>query len=235
MPTKQQLALDIVQFALDMVGIVDPTGTADAMSGLISLGQGKWLDAAISGVSMIPYLGDLAKTAKLPKYLRSIQEAVELAAKDAEFAARLRPALQKIKDTLDRVPLNKLPQEGRAQLERIQREISNFLHTGSRRKYSSNPKHEAAGVGGRKGSPMDLQPLEAEELLNDARNCLAVPGKRQFVGVKNGKIYAFQDDGAGGFHAYVISGNEVFTKYSKIAKDIASLLGTDIKRLSRMD
>jgi hypothetical protein len=105
----------------------------------------------------------------------------------------------------------------------------------SRRKYSSNPKHEQPWLGGRKGSALDLSPIEAEGLLNDPINCLAVPEKRQFVAVKNEKIYVFQDDGAGGYHAYPVTGNEVFTKYPAIARQIAQLLGTDIKRLSRMD
>jgi len=104
----------------------------------------------------------------------------------------------------------------------------------SRRKYSSNSKHEEPWKGGRKGSALDLKPVEAEELLNDPINCVVVPGKRQLVAVKDGKIYAFQDDGAGGYHAYPVTGNEVFTKYPAIARQIAALLGTDIKRLSRM-
>ena len=105
----------------------------------------------------------------------------------------------------------------------------------SRRKYSSNPKHEQPWIGGRKGTPLDLTPIEAELLLNDPIICISVPSKRQLVAVKNGKIYVFQDDGAGGYHAYPATGNEVFTKYPAIAAQIAGLLGTDIKRLSRMD
>ena len=235
MPSKQQVALELAELALDLIGIIDPTGAADAMSGLLSLAQGKVFDAIISGISIAPYIGDLAKTAKFSKYVHTIQNAIELAAKDGQFAAKVRVAFGHIKEGIDRLPLNKLPDNIRVPLEQIRRDIKGFLEAGPRRKYSSNPKHEKPGAGGRKGSPLDLTPLEAEELLNDAKNCLQIPGKRQFVGVKNGKIYAFQDDGAGGFHAYLISGNEVFTKYSKIAKDIAQLLGTDIKRLSRMD
>jgi hypothetical protein len=55
------------------------------------------------------------------------------------------------------------------------------------------------------------------------------------VAVKDGKLYVFQDDGAGGYHAYPVCGNEVFTKYPAIAARIAALLGTDIKRLSRLE
>src|SRR5690349_17692035 len=97
MTPQQKVALELVQFALDMVGIVDPTGTADALSGLISLGKGQLFDAAISGLSLVPYIGDLAKTAKLPKYAKAVVEAIQLASKDHKFASTLRPALAKIK------------------------------------------------------------------------------------------------------------------------------------------
>jgi hypothetical protein len=102
------------------------------------------------------------------------------------------------------------------------------------RKYNPNPKHELAGTLGRKGTRLDLSAAEASILLNDPLHCLEVPGKRQLVGVKNGKIYVFQEDGTGGYHAYPSSDNEVYTKYPAIAQRIAVLLGTDIKRLSRM-
>jgi hypothetical protein len=218
-----------------LIGIIDPTGASDAVSGLLSLARGKIGNAAISAISLAPYIGDLAKSAKCQKYLRTIQEGIELAAKDGQFAAKFRPALQITSDGIERVPLKSLPQGLREQLERIWRKINSFLHTGPRRKYSSNPKHELAGVGGVKGSSMDLNSLQAESLLNDAKSCISVPNQRQFVGVKDGKIYAFQDDGAGGFHAYLITGSEAAAKYPKIAKQIADLLGTNIKRLSRMN
>jgi hypothetical protein len=102
------------------------------------------------------------------------------------------------------------------------------------RKYNPNPKHENPWALGRKGSKLDLSQLEAERLLNDPVHCLEVPGKRQLVGVLNSKIYVFQDDGTGGYHAYPATGNEVCSKFPAIASRIASLLGMDIKRLSRL-
>jgi len=103
------------------------------------------------------------------------------------------------------------------------------------RKYNPNPKHELPGVGGRRGTKLDLSPVEALQLLNDPLHCFEVPGKRQLVGVRNDKIYVFQDDGAGGYHAYPVTGNEVCTKFSGVASRIANLLGTNVQRLSRMD
>jgi filamentous hemagglutinin len=102
------------------------------------------------------------------------------------------------------------------------------------RKYNPNPKHEAPGALGRKGTRLDLSPIEASLLLNDPLHCVEVPEKRQLVGVKNGKIYVFQGNEADGYHAYPVTGNEVYTKYPAVARRIADLLGTDIQRLSRM-
>ena len=103
------------------------------------------------------------------------------------------------------------------------------------RKYNPNPKHEVGGARGRKGTRLDLSPIEAAQLLNDPIHCIEVPGKRQFVAVKNRKIYVFQFDGTDGYHAYPVTGNEVCQKYSAIATRVAALLGTDYKRLSRMN
>jgi hypothetical protein len=102
------------------------------------------------------------------------------------------------------------------------------------RKYNPNPKHERPGTQGRKGTKLDLSLFEAERLLNNPLQCVEVPGKRQLVGVFNGRIYVFQDDSTGGYHAYPATGNEVYTKFPAIAPRIASLLGIDIKRLSRL-
>jgi hypothetical protein len=102
------------------------------------------------------------------------------------------------------------------------------------RKYNPNPKHESPGAPGRRGTRLDISAQEAERLLNDAAHCIEVPGKRQCVGVRNGRIYAFQQDPAGGYHAYPVSGNEVYTKFPAVAPWIAGLLGIDVKRLSRL-
>ena len=98
-----------------------------ASSGVISLFRGDWLGAGISVASMIPYIGDLAKAGKLPKLLKTIERAVEIAAKDAKFAERLRPVLQKLKGALDAVPLDKLPDAIRKPLEAMKNKIDDFF------------------------------------------------------------------------------------------------------------
>ncbi len=232
MPSKRDLILDIVQFSLDIAGIVDPTGTADAASGLMSLARGRWLDAAISGVSMLPYIGDVAKLGKLPRYAKSIADAVALAVRDCKFANELRPALQRLKDALDKVPLHSLPASAQAHIRRIKSDLDAFL---KRRMYHPNPKHELGGARGVKGTRLDLTADEAYELLNDSRRCLEVPGRKQLVAVSKGRIYVFQPDGVGGFHAYPSSGKEIAARYSTVAPKIAEMLKVDIKRLSRME
>lgn len=104
-----------------------------------------------------------------------------------------------------------------------------------RRIYNSNPKHEVSGARGVKGSRLDLTADEASVLLNDATRCFEVPGKKQLVAVKDQKIYVFQPDGAGGYHAYPSTGNEIASRYPTIANRVAAMLGVDFKRLSRMN
>lgn len=100
----RELGLDLLQMALDLAGIFDPTPTSDGASALLSLARGNWFDAVISGVSMVPYVGDLAKAGKLPRYLKSLERAVELAEKSAVAARTLLPGFEKLKKVLDLIP-----------------------------------------------------------------------------------------------------------------------------------
>lgn len=55
-------AQDVGQFGLDILGIFDPTGIADAINALWYFGRGEYLFGMLSLVSVIPYVGDaLAK------------------------------------------------------------------------------------------------------------------------------------------------------------------------------
>lgn len=101
-------------------------------------------------------------------------------------------------------------------------------------KYVSNPKHESPGARGRKGARLDLTATEARLLLNDHARCVQLPGRPERIGVRNGKIYVFRGDPAAGYHAYPISGNEFCEKFHCVIPQVARLLGTDPKRLSRM-
>jgi hypothetical protein len=59
--------------AADLAGIVDPSPTSDAVSLGMSLVEGDWVGAALSGVSFVPYLGDaVAKPIKAVRATRTI-------------------------------------------------------------------------------------------------------------------------------------------------------------------
>lgn len=116
------LALDVTQICFDLVGLVDPTPISDGASALISLGRGDWLGAFLSGVSMVPYVGDLAKAGKFPKYLKTVERAINLA-RESETAARLlRPAMNKLDEALSLLPQN-IPND----LERLRQLVKRFL------------------------------------------------------------------------------------------------------------
>jgi hypothetical protein len=104
MKEVQYLALDLVQLAFDLAGLVDPTPVSDGASALIALGRGQWFDVLISGASMIPYLGDLAKAGKLPKYAKTLQRALALGRRSEKCAQVLLPIMRKLDNTLDLFP-----------------------------------------------------------------------------------------------------------------------------------
>jgi hypothetical protein len=149
MTPQAELALDIVQFTLDLAGIVDPTPISDGASALMSLGRRQWVSSAISAVSMVPYIGDLAKLGKLQKYSESVTKAVRLAATDPQFAAALRPALERLKTIIEKVPLNALPEAARGQVDNVIRAVNAFLHAGSAATKSFKPFADVPSFAGR--------------------------------------------------------------------------------------
>jgi len=59
--------------AADIAGIIDPTPTSDAISFGMSVAEGDWVGAFLSGVSFIPYLGDaVAKPVKIARATKAI-------------------------------------------------------------------------------------------------------------------------------------------------------------------
>lgn len=71
--------------AADVAGIVDPTPTSDAVSFGMSVAEGDWVGAFLSGVSFIPYLGDAVakpvKIARATKAIAAIERRVAVLAK----------------------------------------------------------------------------------------------------------------------------------------------------------
>lgn len=103
-PKISHLKLDIAQLSLDIVGIFEPTPFADGTNAIISLARGNWLDAGLSAVSIIPYLGDTAKLGKIPRYLESVEAAAQLAKKSVVYANELFPAFRKLDSALKQFP-----------------------------------------------------------------------------------------------------------------------------------
>lgn len=124
---KADLALDLVQIGLSIAGIFDPTPISDGIDGLISLFRGDFLGAGISAVSMIPYIGDAAKLGKLGKFAETIAKAVDLAKVDKAFAKSIEPALKKIGEALDKVPMDSLPKPAREALQSMKTKIDELF------------------------------------------------------------------------------------------------------------
>jgi len=124
---EKALILDVFQLALDVGGFFEPTPFCDGANAIIAALRGDWLDAGLSLVSVVPYVGDLGKLAKIPRYVNSTLEAIELAKKSERFASILRPALKQLQELLPRVPLEKLPDSAQQGLRRLKDKLDEFL------------------------------------------------------------------------------------------------------------
>lgn len=127
MNPKAPLFIDLAQLALDLAGIIDPTGVTDVSSGAISLARGRFLDAGISAASLVPYVGDAAKFGKMPRYLDSMRRACQLGLKDLQFGRTLKEELPKIQRMLRRLTSMPLPSAVRLKLFEMDAEITRFL------------------------------------------------------------------------------------------------------------
>ena len=116
------LSTDLAQLVLDITGFVDPTPVSDGLNALISLGRGDWLGAGLSGLSMVPYIGDLAKAGKFPKYLKTIERAIVLAQQSERARRALLPVFQKIDQAM-----NLMPRGVSGQLDNLRGKITSFL------------------------------------------------------------------------------------------------------------
>ncbi|HEY5809625.1 MAG TPA: DNA/RNA non-specific endonuclease [Povalibacter sp.] len=127
---ERDLMLDLGQIGLSIAGVIDPTPVSDGIDGAISVGRGDWLGAGISVVSMIPYVGDLAKIGKLGKLLETVDTAVDLAKASPAFARAVKPVLQTIRDALHAAPLDSLPSVVREPLQKMASKIDELLNAG---------------------------------------------------------------------------------------------------------
>jgi hypothetical protein len=121
----REAALDLLEIALDLSGCLDPTPASDGASAALALARGRWLDALISGVSMVPYVGDLAKLGKLPHYARSLERAMGLARRSRKAARALRTGFRKLLGVLELFPAR-----GSAWVARMRNRLRAFLREG---------------------------------------------------------------------------------------------------------
>lgn len=103
-PRTRALATDLLSMCLDIAGVVDPTPISDGAGTVFALVRGQWFDAFISGVSMFPYIGDLAKAGKFPKYLKTIEEAINMARESKAVADALKPIMVRLDRLLSALP-----------------------------------------------------------------------------------------------------------------------------------
>ena len=67
---------DVVSAALDLAGVVDPTGVCDGANASLLAKNKEWGGFALSVCGLIPYFGDLAKVGKIGKDIKVIKNAI---------------------------------------------------------------------------------------------------------------------------------------------------------------
>jgi hypothetical protein len=82
---------------------------------------------AISVIGIVPYAGDLAKVAKIPRYMQTVEGTVQLAGKNEAFARLARPLLARLLSALDKLPLDHVSQSGRVAIGRMRNAIDDLL------------------------------------------------------------------------------------------------------------
>lgn len=144
-PEDKELLLDIGQISLDLIGIFEPTPFADGTNVVISILRGNLLDAGLSAVSIIPYIGDLAKAGRLGSWAATVETIVSrYGGQSAEYIASTPlgrvalPTLERINSQIDRVQnaaggaiWRSLGEETQQTLLDLKQKIDNILPSGN--------------------------------------------------------------------------------------------------------
>jgi hypothetical protein len=104
MSADEELILDVTGIILDVAGIFDPTPISDGASATLELARGNYGSAALSAISIVPYIGDFAKLGKLPRYVRTVTRVLERARASERFAEMVTPVLRRLLQTLNMMP-----------------------------------------------------------------------------------------------------------------------------------
>ncbi len=132
--TMGELALDLTQMGLDIVGIFEPTPFADGANTIISAVRGDWGNAALSVIGIVPYVGDLAKFGKIPKWIASIEkisivvdklsDVAKLGGKAADAAKGF---VREVERLLNKIPIEKLPDTLRDAFKSLKGKVDDFF------------------------------------------------------------------------------------------------------------
>ena len=133
-PDLTELALDLTQMGLDVVGIFEPTPFADLTNTGISVVRGNWGDAALSVLGVVPYVGDLAKLGKIPKWIKAIDKISsaidkfkDVARYGGKGAEAVKEFVKKAKSVIDNLPIDKLPDALRDAVKSVKQKIDDFF------------------------------------------------------------------------------------------------------------
>ena len=138
------LAMDLTQMGLDVAGIFDPTPISDGANTLISLGRGDWLGAALSAISIIPYVGDAAKLGKLGKWAETVAKAIDAVKANPAMREALQPAMDAVKAALDKLPIDSLPESMRTPIQDLKTPVDEFGKLGKAVDFGNiPPQHHA--------------------------------------------------------------------------------------------
>ena len=119
----RELSIDLAQIALDVAGLVDPTPICDGLNAVIAVGRGNWVDAGLSVISIVPYVGDLAKAGKFPKYLKTLEKAIAIANESADAAKVLTPIVERVDKALALLPTG-----GNRGLDAVRKKTGEYLN-----------------------------------------------------------------------------------------------------------
>ena len=230
---QKELLLDLTQFGLDIVGVFEPTPFADGTNAVISAGRGDWLGAGISAVSIFPYVGDLSKGAKFPRYVKTIREAIEVARHNKMFAEHLRPLFIRIKGWIDGGAIPTLPQSARSYMQKIRKMIDEFLSSsGSAAKGNAS---KAMMIGKAVRAPQSFK--EAIQLVNAADVMPKGKGIVLWTGYKEGNKAAAENfvrlKKSQGIELTILEDTSAGKMFDKGEIDLSALSDLEVDRVWR--
>jgi hypothetical protein len=111
--TQRELAFELGQTVIDVAGIIDPTPISDSISAMMSLSKGDYVGAALSTVSIIPYIGDA-----LGKPIKEVHNAQKIAQLERKIEGLLRQLKELAPERLEKAAENAMEAvaKGRATL-----------------------------------------------------------------------------------------------------------------------